>query len=118
MTRLISLIVPVYNEEATIEIFYSTVRSKLAELDYDFEIVFINDGSRDKTEEIIEALARKDKLVTPLSFIRNFERKQLFSVGSNTAGETLRFPLMLTYKTQWRSSRNSFPNGKKALIRF
>ena len=81
MTRLISLIVPVYNEEATIEIFYSTVRSKLAELDYDFEIVFINDGSRDKTEEIIEALAKKDTLVSPLSFIRNFGKEAALFCG-------------------------------------
>ena len=81
MTRLISLIVPVYNEEATIEIFYSTVRNKLTGLGYDFEIVFVNDGSRDKTEEIIETLAKKDKLVTPLSFIRNFGKEAALFCG-------------------------------------
>ncbi len=81
MTRLISLIVPVYNEEATIEIFYSTVREKLAGVGYDFELVFINDGSSDKTEEIITTLSKKDPLVRSLSFIRNFGKEAALFCG-------------------------------------
>ncbi len=81
MTRLISLIVPVYNEEATIEIFYATVREKLASVGYDFELVFVNDGSSDKTEEIILSLAKKDPLVRSLSFIRNFGKEAALFCG-------------------------------------
>lgn len=53
MTKVISLIVPVFNEEETINIFYRTVRKELILPDCVIEIVFINDGSRDKTESII-----------------------------------------------------------------
>lgn len=60
MTKVISLIVPVFNEEETINIFYRTVRKELILPDCVVEIVFINDGSRDKTESIINGLAQDD----------------------------------------------------------
>ena len=58
MTKVISLIVPVFNEEETINIFYRTVRKELILPDCVVEIVFINDGSRDKTESIINLNSR------------------------------------------------------------
>lgn len=63
MTKVISLIVPVFNEEETINIFYRTVRKELILPDCVVEIVFINDGSRDKTESIINGLAQDNELV-------------------------------------------------------
>ena len=74
MTKVISLIVPVFNEEETINIFYRTVRKELILPDCVVEIVFINDGSRDKTESIINGLAQDDELVKAFSFTRNFGR--------------------------------------------
>ena len=68
MTKVISLIVPVFNEEETINIFYRTVRKELILPDCVVEIVFINDGSRDKTESIINGLAQDDELVKAFSF--------------------------------------------------
>ena len=81
MTGIVSLIVPVFNEEATIDIFYNTVRSELAVPGYAFEIVFVNDGSRDRTEEIINGLAGKDKLVKAFSFSRNFGKEPALFCG-------------------------------------
>nr|WP_074193273.1 glycosyltransferase [Shigella flexneri] len=53
----ISLVVPVFNEEEAIPIFYKTVREFEELKPYEVEIVFINDGSKDATESIINALA-------------------------------------------------------------
>ncbi|EMV2322944.1 glycosyltransferase, partial [Escherichia coli] len=52
----ISLVVPVFNEEETIPIFYKAVREFEELKPYEVEIVFINDGSKDATESIINAL--------------------------------------------------------------
>ncbi len=81
MTRTISLIVPVFNEEATINIFYDTVRRELKLSGYVVEIVFVNDGSRDRTEDLINGLAAKDPLVKALSFTRNFGKEPALFCG-------------------------------------
>ncbi len=86
----ISLVVPVFNEEATIPIFYNTVREFEELKEHDVEIVFINDGSSDSTEAIINALAVSDKLVVPLSFTRNFGKEPaLFAGLDNATGEAI-----------------------------
>lgn len=86
----ISLVVPVFNEEATIPIFYKTVREFEELKEHDVEIVFINDGSSDSTEAIINALAVSDKLVVPLSFTRNFGKEPaLFAGLDNATGEAI-----------------------------
>ncbi|KOC88995.1 glycosyltransferase family 2 protein [Winslowiella iniecta] len=79
----ISLVVPVFNEEDTIPIFYQTVRKELAQ--YQVEIVFINDGSTDNTENLINALAVSDPQVIPLSFTRNFGKEPALFAGLNNA---------------------------------
>lgn len=75
----ISLVVPVFNEEDAIPIFYQEVRSKLTA--YEVEIVFINDGSKDATEGIINALSMSDPLVKALSFTRNFGKEPALFAG-------------------------------------
>lgn len=75
----ISLVVPVFNEEDAIPIFYQSVRSELAQ--YEVEIVFVNDGSSDGTEAIINALAVSDRLVKPISFTRNFGKEPALFAG-------------------------------------
>ncbi|MGU0038994.1 glycosyltransferase family 2 protein [Citrobacter freundii complex sp. 2025EL-00176] len=86
----ISLVVPVFNEEATIPIFYKTVREFEGLKEHEVEIVFINDGSSDSTESIINALAVSDKLVIPLSFTRNFGKEPaLFAGLDNATGEAV-----------------------------
>lgn len=75
----VSLIVPVFNEEDAIPIFYRTVKEKLTK--YDIEIVFINDGSKDATEQIIQSIADADPAVKALSFIRNFGKEPALLAG-------------------------------------
>jgi len=75
----ISLVVPVFNEEETIPIFYQAVRSELTR--HEVEIVFINDGSKDGTEGIINALSVSDALVKAISFTRNFGKEPALFAG-------------------------------------
>ena len=75
-TELISVIVPCYNEEEAILIFYNEIikiSNKLSE--YDFEYIFINDGSKDKTLKILKGLSKKDKRVRYVSMSRNFGKE-------------------------------------------
>lgn len=81
----ISLVVPVFNEEDTIPIFYKTVREFDGLKDKDIEIVFINDGSKDATEAIINALAVADDKVKALSFTRNFGKEPALFAGLDHA---------------------------------
>lgn len=86
----ISLVVPVFNEEESIPIFYRTVREFDGLQAYEVEIVFINDGSEDATESIINALAVADSLVIPLSFTRNFGKEPaLFAGLDHATGEAI-----------------------------
>lgn len=81
----ISLVVPVFNEEDAIPIFYKTVREFEELKPYDVEIVFINDGSKDATESLINVLAASDPLVIPLSFTRNFGKEPALFAGLDHA---------------------------------
>lgn len=86
----ISLVVPVFNEEETIPIFYKTVREFPGLKDHDVEIVFINDGSKDSTEAIINALAVADEKVKAFSFTRNFGKEPaLFAGLDHSTGDAI-----------------------------
>lgn len=74
--KTLSVIVPCYNEEAVLPAFYDEI-TKVAEdcSNYDFEFLFVNDGSRDNTQAIIESFAKKDSRVKYISFSRNFGKE-------------------------------------------
>ena len=74
--ELISIIVPCYNEEESLPIFYKEIDKVSKKMkNVDFEFMFINDGSKDKTLEILRGLSKKDKRVRYISFSRNFGKE-------------------------------------------
>ena len=82
MKKLLSVIVPCYNEEETIDIFYKEITKVSQKMkDIDFEYIFVNDGSSDKTLEILKKLHQKDKKVAYLSFSRNFGKEAAMYAG-------------------------------------
>lgn len=89
----ISLIVPIYNEQETIEIFYHRIRSAVFLTPYTIEIVFINDGSCDQTEKIIKELAKKDNLIQAFSFTRNFGKESALMAGLTYATGDVVIPI-------------------------
>lgn len=77
----ISIIVPVYNEEEAIKIFYDKIIEVSAKMEADFEYIFVNDGSKDKTLEIAKEYAKKDSRVRFVSFSRNFGKEAAMYAG-------------------------------------
>ena len=78
----LSIIVPMYNEEENIDLFFKSVQTvlkKIKELTYEF--ICINDGSQDKTLDILKKYAKKDKSVKIISFSRNFKKEQALYAG-------------------------------------
>lgn len=80
--KKISILIPAYNEEAVLEALYHRL-GKLANdnKSYDFEFLFVNDGSRDKTLEIIKDFAEKDRRVAYVNFSRNFGKEIAMIAG-------------------------------------
>jgi dolichol-phosphate mannosyltransferase len=79
--KTLSIIVPCYNEESVIEITYNRIKNVLINLDLDSRIIFINDGSKDKTWGILQAIAEKDQSVKLISFSRNFGHQKAVTAG-------------------------------------
>ena len=82
MKKLLSVIVSCYNEEETIPIFYKEIckiSKKISSVN--FEFIFIDDGSNDKTINILKKLHKKDKRVRYLSFSRNFGKEAAMYAG-------------------------------------
>lgn len=80
---LVSIVCPCYNEEAMLPLYYEAMEkvvfSQLA--DYDFELILINDGSKDKTLSILRELAKADERVKYISFSRNFGKEAAMYAG-------------------------------------
>jgi len=81
----LSLIVPVLNEEEAIPLFYKAVREFEPFQKYDIELVFVNDGSTDKTEAVLTEIQTDDSLVKHISFTRNFGKEPALFAGLEAA---------------------------------
>lgn len=78
---MISIIVPCFNEEEAIPLFFAEMEKTKGKIIHDFEYIFINDGSKDKTLEVLRELARKHKTVRYISFSRNFGKEAALYAG-------------------------------------
>ena len=88
--KKISIVVPCYNEEESLPLFYKAVDKITDKMKKKatFEFVFVNDGSRDKTLEILRDLAKKDNRVRYISFSRNFGKEAAIFAGfQNSTGD-------------------------------
>lgn len=86
MKPLLSIVVPVYNEEENIMVFYDSVTKIMEDLvNYKYEIIFIDDGSVDKTPIILQSLANRDKRVFGIILARNFGHQIALTCGIETA---------------------------------
>jgi glycosyltransferase involved in cell wall biosynthesis len=77
----LSVVIPVYNEEENIKPLYEQLKEVLDKLEYEYEIIFVNDGSTDGSEKILDELARKDPTVKVIHFRRNFGQTAAMSAG-------------------------------------
>lgn len=79
----ISIVIPCYNEEEAIPLFYQEIEKTIKKMKsiVTFELIFVNDGSKDKTLEQLRLLSKKDKLVHYVSFSRNFGKEAAMLAG-------------------------------------
>lgn len=80
-----SIIVPMYNEEEVIEVTYQRLTTVMKQTQEAYELVFVNDGSRDRTVEIVEELCNQDQHVKLINFSRNFGHQIAISAGMDYA---------------------------------
>ena len=82
MKKKVSIVVPMYYEEKVVEECYNRLKNVVTRIkEYDYEIIFINDGSKDKTLDILQKIANKDKNVKVISFSRNFGHQCAVTAG-------------------------------------
>lgn len=79
--KKISLIIPCYNEQDALPIFYQEVTAVLSSLTYEYELLFVNDGSKDGTLACLKEFADQDEHVVYLSFSRNFGKEAAMYAG-------------------------------------
>jgi len=87
---MISIIVPAFNEERSVPILYRQLIDVMTDLDMEFEVVFIDDGSTDRTFEVLKAIAEEDECVKVIRLTRRFGQSLAFSAGfRNSSGDIL-----------------------------
>lgn len=80
--RLVSLVIPCFNEEAALGFLYEALSKRvLARDDVGFEVVFVNDGSSDRTAEVLQGLAERDPRVAVVTLTRNFGHQAAVTAG-------------------------------------
>lgn len=89
--KKISVVIPMYYEEAVVNECYNRVTNSLKNLkNYDYEIIVVNDGSKDKTLDILEDLAKNDLKLKVISFSRNFGHQAAVTAGlKETTGDVV-----------------------------
>lgn len=87
--KKITVIVPCYNEEEALHYYYEEMSRVMTLMkNYDFELLFVNDGSKDHTLEVIKELAHKDERIRYVSFSRNFGKEAAMFAGfENSTGD-------------------------------
>ncbi len=84
--KLVTILVPAYNEEESLPFLYERLDKLMNEIDtYEFEVLFVNDGSKDKTIQIIKELRQKDKRICYVDFSRNFGKEIAMLAGLDYA---------------------------------
>ena len=84
----LSIIVPCYNEEEALPLFYDEATKVLSKMKCDYELLFVNDGSKDRTLRLLRVLGKKDSHVHYLSFSRNFGKEAAMYAGfCNASGD-------------------------------
>ncbi len=88
----ISVVLPLFNEEESVELQYRAVRDSLNKIKKSYEIIFVNDGSTDGSAEILNGLAKKDKRLKLVHFRRNFGQTAAMAAGiDHSRGEIVVF---------------------------
>lgn len=90
MKKLYSLVIPLYNEEQVIHECIKRVTNVMGNKSFDYEVIFVNDGSKDSTEEIVKQYCEKDDHLKLITFSRNFGHQTAITAGmDNSSGDAV-----------------------------
>lgn len=90
MKRLISVVVPMFNEQDNINEFYKRITEVMSALPYEYELIFVDDGSKDRTALLLNELVQKDSRVQAYLFSRNFGHQLALTCGlDHAAGDAV-----------------------------
>lgn len=90
MKKLYSLVIPLYNEEQVIHECIKRVTNVMGNKSFDYEVIFVNDGSKDSTEEIVKQYCEKDEHLKLITFSRNFGHQTAITAGmDNSSGDAV-----------------------------
>ncbi|MFZ5996915.1 MAG: glycosyltransferase family 2 protein [Nitrospirota bacterium] len=81
----VSIVIPLYNEEDNVEVLHERLKDVLLKHSIDYEIIYVDDGSNDKTLPLLEEIQKKDKNILILSLRRNFGQTAAFAAGFDFA---------------------------------
>ncbi|MCI0469085.1 MAG: glycosyltransferase family 2 protein [Nitrospirae bacterium] len=81
----ISVVIPLYNEDENVSLLHERLKQSLSDIDADHEIIYVDDGSSDKTLQILEEIQKQDNNVLVLSLRRNFGQTAAFAAGFDFA---------------------------------
>ncbi|GAC1502475.1 MAG: glycosyltransferase family 2 protein [Candidatus Saccharimonadales bacterium] len=111
--QLISVIIPIYNEQGNVSVIYERLTATLKKINYHYELIFVNDGSTDNTSEELWKIDASDNKVNIIEFSRNFGKESATTAGINNAkGDAaimidgdLQHPVMLIpeFIKKWRA---------------
>ncbi|MEX0828074.1 MAG: glycosyltransferase [Haliea sp.] len=86
----VSIIIPAFNEEAVLPTFYDRVAAVVETLPYEFRFVFVDDGSQDRTGELVADFHRRDSRVELITLSRNFGKEIAMTAGlDESSGDAL-----------------------------
>ena len=81
MEESVSIVIPVYEEEESLPHLYKSIKDVMDRLGRNYEIVFVDDGSKDGTFKVLESFQKKDPAVVVVSFRRNFGQTAAMAAG-------------------------------------
>jgi len=111
-TLYLSLVVPCYNEEAAIPLFYEGITKILSAIHKEFEVIFVDDGSKDNTLSILRQIANQDNRVHYISFSRNFGKEAAMLAGLQAA----RGEYMVTMDVDGQDPPSLIPGMLEAVV--
>lgn len=85
MAKALSVVIPVYNEEESVRMLWKELKTALVALKKSYEVIFVDDGSTDKTRELLLAIQKKEKNIRAYSFRRNTGKSAAFMLGFKKA---------------------------------
>lgn len=112
MKKEISIVIPLFNEEESLNELFNWIKKVMTENDFNYEVVFIDDGSKDKSWEVIEKLSAEHNTIRGIKFRRNYGK----SAALNTGFEAADGRVIITMDADLQDSPEEIPQLHKMIV--